>query len=717
MIKKIFLKALLPLFVTAAVAGGTVFMLTNKNNDTGKAAYSAWLSQGNSGSEAEFLSWVKDVANKKLDAGGDASKPDANTNTDKAPQAYETWLSEGNTGSETAFLDWIRQSSKRAEEPTTIAQQTRPNEQRPVVTSTAYNLWLSQGNSGSEAEFLNWIRVASHPSPPDEEPSQPTPSLYDSVKFESITATYDGTPHTITATGVPEHTEVNYVNNTATDIGVHRAFVRLYRADLGEKLLSATITIGKAQITGVSFKDVAFVYDGKAKNIKVSGQVPDGVNVAYAMNGSPFAGVTEAGTYTVTATLSGNNYETLTLAATLTINRAEITGITFGNQAFTYDGTLKNIAITGSLPAGTSVAYTDGSGNAFHGATVPAAYPVKATITGANYNTKVLEATLTINKADIKGVTFTDYSTLYDGTAKDIKVSGTLPAGVAVKYTLDSESGAEFTGATTVGVYNVVATLTGDYYNKLVLKAKLVIAAGQLNSVAWMKLTEAPTSAVFGNKTIILEWGAVTDAGSYDISLFYPDGKLATTVHVASGTSYDLRAGMWSLVVRGNYDVKMVALPKSGDPNYAPSDLSAPITYFHEGRLATPQNVRIENDYLKWDAVPGAQMYEIRAMQMSDSGQVVKSCSFNSDNLVGLSESMSDIKDFLKGSQCDMPSGKYRISLKASTTSQGFWVDTFASDSSLPTDEFDLVVAQSKALAGNFTELVRVSVKKMLKAL
>jgi hypothetical protein len=695
MIKKRFLKVLLPLGVVAAAVSVTAFVLVNKPADTGKTAYGIWLSEGNTGTEAEFLSWVKSAVTQKLSdgAGQNASEQKNGKNT-----AYEAWLSEGNAGTETEFLAWIKQRSQTKETsrstnpaPTTKPrEETKPKEEtKPAADDTAYNLWLSQGNHGSEAEFLSWIKTVS------DRPSDPEKSPYDDVKFNSTVAIYDGTPHMVTATGIPQGTEVSYVNNIATDIGVHRAFVRLYRADLGEKLLTTTITINKAEITGVSFADVSFVYDGEVKKIKVSGAIPDGVEVVYTVGGNPFEGLKDAGAYEVKATLSGDNYATLTLSAILTIKKAEITGLTFDNQKFVYDDSTKNIKVKGNLPAGTNITYTDAGGDTFNGAILPGTYVVKATVTGANYQTKVLEATLIIDKATIYGITFKDHSTLYDGASKEIKISGALPNGVSVKYTLDSEGGTEFKGASAVGVYNVVATLSGDYYHKLVLGAKLVIAAGRLDTVTGVKLTEAPITAAFGNTTVILSWDSTANAGSYDVSLLHQDGSLATTIHIESGTSYDLKSGAWNILLRGDYNVEIVALPKKGDPNYAPSTPSKAVAYQHKGRLVAPKNVRIEGNYLKWDAAPDAEMYEIRAMMLGSDGQIAKSCSFNSDSVKNTSESMTDIKAFLKGSQCDMTSGKYRFSVKASTTSNGFWVGTYASDSSSPSAEYDLAFGQS----------------------
>jgi hypothetical protein len=676
MIKKVLLQMLLPLSV-AVITGGGVALLASKNSNLVNSAYDVWLSQGNQGTQAEFLSWVENTAGKKIvdvvpseDTNSKVSQQNDDQNQNLA---YEVWLDEGNTGTQTTFLNWIRRNSRKKETPTSNPIQVTPtNEPQPqVVQNVVYSSCPKQENKCPDTKA--------------------PVSAYDSVKFAALTATYTGAAHTVTVTGVPSGVEINYAQNSVTDIGVHRAFVRLYRADLGEKLLTTTITINKAAVSGVNFANASFSYDGSIKNIKVSGVIPDGVNVSYTMNGKPFMGVKDVGEYDISAILSGNNYQTTTLTARLTINKAEIAGVSFNNQTFVYDETVKNITLTGNLPSGTSVIYTDANGKPFNGATIPGTYIVKATITGGNYQTKVLTATLTIDKINIKGISFIEYSTLYDGSIKDIKVSGTLPKGVSVKYTLDSEGGAEFKGATAVGVYQVVATLTGDYYHKLVLSTKLIIAAGRLKTVTGVKLTEVSSTETFGNTTIMLDWDAVTEADSYDINLFYQDGTLATTTHIDTGVSYNLKRGIWAVLMRNNYNIEIIALPKSSDPNYAPSSPSTPIAYHHLGRLNAPKNVRIENDRLKWDSAPDAQMYEIRAQQFDEKGQVKASCSFNSDSVNNPSESMSDIKSFLKGGSCGMSSGKYRFSVKASTTSNGFWVGTYASDSSSPSAEYEII--------------------------
>ncbi|WP_268037091.1 MBG domain-containing protein, partial [Algoriphagus sp. PAP.12] len=56
---------------------------------------------------------------------------------------------------------------------------------------------------------------------------------------------------------------------------------------------------------------------------------------------------------------AGMNYAINYTGASFTITKATITGITFADGIFVFDGTEKSLAITGTLPSGTSVAYTN----------------------------------------------------------------------------------------------------------------------------------------------------------------------------------------------------------------------------------------------------------------------------------------------------------------------------------------------------------------------
>lgn len=140
-------------------------------------------------------------------------------------------------------------------------------------------------------------------------------------------------------------------------------------------------------ITGVTFEDQTFTYDGNEHSISVTGDVPDGVTVAYENNSA-----VNAGTYEAKAVLSGEGYVTLTLDATLTIEKATLdaSAFTFEDDTVPYDGKAHSLKVEGELPAGVTVTYSN------NGKTEAGTYEVKATLSGSNYNPLTLTATLRI---------------------------------------------------------------------------------------------------------------------------------------------------------------------------------------------------------------------------------------------------------------------------------------------------------------------------------
>ncbi|MGK9124252.1 gliding motility-associated C-terminal domain-containing protein [Olivibacter jilunii] len=211
-------------------------------------------------------------------------------------------------------------------------------------------------------------------------------------------------------------------------------------------------------------EDASFAYDGKAKSLAIAGTLPAGTTVSYGNNGR-----TDVGTQEVIATINGANYTDLVLTANLTITKAAITGISFQDGSFVYDSTAKSLAISGTLPVGTSVSYENNN------RTDVGTQEVSATISGDNYETLVLKANLTITKAAITGTSFQDGSFVYDGTAKSLVISGTLPVGTSVSY--------ENNNRTDVGTQEVSATISGDNYETLVLKARLTITKANITGV------------------------------------------------------------------------------------------------------------------------------------------------------------------------------------------------------------------------------------------
>src|SRR5690606_30609702 len=108
-------------------------------------------------------------------------------------------------------------------------------------------------------------------------------------------------------------------DSSFTDSGVYT--VQIQSAESANYLASEsniTLSILPAKQEGITYNDSSHVYNGEVWNLSVSelpSDVEEGnIDIIYDNNGQ-----TEAGMYTVTATVKRSNYEDLILQAILTI--------------------------------------------------------------------------------------------------------------------------------------------------------------------------------------------------------------------------------------------------------------------------------------------------------------------------------------------------------------------------------------------------------------
>ena len=235
--------------------------------------------------------------------------------------------------------------------------------------------------------------------------------------------------------------------DAATDAGDYTATLKpksgFVWADSGtteERTLEWSIAKADYDMSRVTFEDFTCPYDGKAKTLVIGGKLPAGVTVAYYDEGGNVGGnvQTNAGVYKVTAKFTGEDTKNYNLIGdktkTLTITKIayDLSGITFEDAEYVFDGTEKKIEISGKLPTGVTVAYYDADGNV--GGNVQTAvgtYAITARFSGDTVNHEpiadVLTATLTI-KQDSPGpdpkpipvpvvdFAFTDISRQADGS-------------------------------------------------------------------------------------------------------------------------------------------------------------------------------------------------------------------------------------------------------------------------------------------------------------
>ena len=216
-----------------------------------------------------------------------------------------------------------------------------------------------------------------------------TKATFKNITFESASFDYDGEAHSIYVTGAPDFATVTYSNNGKINAGTYVVKATISAPNYNTITKTATLTINKLNFTNIVFENKTFDYDGEAHSIYVTG-APDFATVTYSNNGK-----STAGTYTVTATISASNYNTLTKTATLKITKGDMTDCKFSSACYIYDGQAHSIEVTGA-PSGSTITYRRTNGSGTNSFTQTGTYIIEATVTNPTYNTAVLTATMTI---------------------------------------------------------------------------------------------------------------------------------------------------------------------------------------------------------------------------------------------------------------------------------------------------------------------------------
>ncbi|HHX49057.1 MAG TPA: hypothetical protein GX709_01500 [Clostridiales bacterium] len=221
-----------------------------------------------------------------------------------------------------------------------------------------------------------------------------------------------------------ENAEIIYENNKFTTVNEGNGKVVLIKAtetaNYYPSQTTVTIVVNKAtyDMSNVGYSDKEVDYNGQLHEIKISGQLPQGVWVNYSSHGE-----TEAGTYTMTANFFGDpsNYNLIpSMDATLTIKKIsyDFSNYTFLNAQKIYNGLEQNITFEGEIPVG-----YDGSSPVieYEGSLKDVgSIDIVANITSTSPNYEIIvpqyTARLTINKKAIDIVKSPDkiYSSSYE---------------------------------------------------------------------------------------------------------------------------------------------------------------------------------------------------------------------------------------------------------------------------------------------------------------
>ncbi len=406
---------------------------------------------------------------------------------------------------------------------------------------------------------------------------EPTSYTYTGKAIEPTTVTVkDGT----TVIPASEYT-VTYGNNT----NAGKATVTVNAQDGGNYVVSgtATFTITKAELSGVTVSLKGWTYGDTAKTPTISGNLGGG-NVTYqykADNASTYTSTvpTNAGTYTVKATVAESaNYKAATTTGSFTIAPKTVTNaaVTLSQTSYAYTGRAFQPSVTVKdgttvIPASEyTVAYTDNTN-------VGTATVTVSDRAGGNYVVSGT-ATFTITKAALSGVSVSLGGWTYGDTAKTPTVSGNLGnANVTYQYKAADAADETYT--------NVVPTNAGTY----TVKATVAESADYAAATATRNFTIVPKA---------ISKATVENIGEQEFT-----GRTITpTVTVKDGTVV-LTDADYSVAYANNIDAGTANVTITGKGNYTGStsvkftiaQAAAPVVVDNSGATVTAPDTTKEN--------------------------------------------------------------------------------------------------------------------------
>lgn len=276
--------------------------------------------------------------------------------------------------------------------------------------------------------------------------------------------------------------------NSFKDVGTYHVTATIAGGYYATTTATATLTIVQPSLSGITFTDKTFVYDGTKKSIEITGTLIEGASVSYSIKGvngesvdaGATNGTTQVGVYEVTATFGGNLAGNK-LVAYLTILKATHR-VTLSNKTVTYDGNAHTLALP-TLPSGMSVASSSVSGKEYddnHNPTKPVSatqnggmvtrtnagnYTITVNFNGGrNYNDTSSSATLIIQAANLtisfaKTNAYNGQGWVYDGTTHEVKATVSNGANVPISYSYTGTLSRSDNNFRDAGTYNLTATL------------------------------------------------------------------------------------------------------------------------------------------------------------------------------------------------------------------------------------------------------------------
>ncbi|MDE7076555.1 MAG: MBG domain-containing protein, partial [Clostridia bacterium] len=389
-----------------------------------------------------------------------------------------------------------------------IVKDGQPFESEQIVTVGVYTVTVSFTTAADKADIAPKTCVVTI--------SKGTYNMNGVALSGDLNPVYNGQAHTLTLTGtLPAGVDysISYTQNgeevepvNAGDYDVTVTFTGDYDNYIKIGDITATLTVGKATVTGIVFAgDVKPEITGETYTLEATG-VPEWVTVTYsvtdedenALEGKLFG---DAGKYIFTATFthSNDNYEQIgPKTATLVISdKPPVEGaddiVVEAEINVDYNGSPVDYSAK-NVPDGVGVSYEIlKDGEPFDGEEIVEVGVYTITVIFETAPDKAPIASkpcvVTISKGtyNMDGVELTGSRTVvFDGEAHGLTLAGTLPDGVeyTVKYYLNGEE----TTPIAVGTYDVVVTFTNPdtvNYNDIGnIEATLTISDAVITSIS-----------------------------------------------------------------------------------------------------------------------------------------------------------------------------------------------------------------------------------------
>ncbi len=380
---------------------------------------------------------------------------------------------------------------------------------------------------------------------------------------------YDGNEKSVgLKTELSEDITVEYENAAMTDAGKYLAKATLlakdknYRVAIGDteentvtlewEITPITVIVGTLEW---NYTDRNFVFGTDSRSFLIT-NLPAHVSAVYENNT-----IGDVGTYTLKVTLvadknykiQGTEEETFDFEVTpltVTVNASDLRWTTDAASE-RYDGTTHTYTLIG-VPAHVVIRYTDNASSAIGN------YVAKAVLEAesANYTLvvsgEIPEQAWSIvkGKYDMSGIKFEDRTEEYDGKAKTFTITGTLPAGVSVTYSLSNFKDA--------GVYVVTATFKGSQnYEEIpsmtatltITRLQYTVAVGGNDTL----IITAPSELTYTLKFIEKENAEFKDQSFLGIGTLNEQIKLAAAYDI-----FFTEDGETEVHPEGNFEVKLL---------------------------------------------------------------------------------------------------------------------------------------------------------------